>query len=65
MDANEFNVLMTGILRMKPKHNHSNVVIRFKKNIEMRWIGRKLVRDYFGEWSEIFDRPHGRGVWFG
>ena len=48
---------------MKPKH--SNVVIRFKRNTKMQYLGKDIGNMcYYGEWCNIRQKPHGRGVWF-
>lgn len=30
----------------------------------MRYDRQDLKMNYFGEWSEEYNQPHGRGVWF-
>ena len=56
---------MKRIFDMESQPSHWDTVVRFKRDIEMRWKDEMFTWYYFGEWSETFDAPHGRGVWFG
>ena len=48
---------------MKPKQK--NVVVRFKRGLNMRYENRDLTNFcYYGEWCDTRKKPHGRGVWF-
>ena len=47
------------------RKHYNNVHIVFRRNVEMRWAGKDLSYDYFGEWSRTTNEPHGRGIYFG
>ena len=65
LTVDEFDKLMNEIFTMKRKPEHINVVLRFKRDVEMRWRGQTNSRHYFGECSATTNLPHGRGVLFG
>ena len=51
IDAEEFDELMRRIFFMEKQPYYQNVIICFKRDIEMRWNGKYFTWNYFGELS--------------